>query len=230
MVIMGISNKRIRPLSLLPMIILFFMTICSIVAEADPIPIGGPYPKLAPPGYPDFLSGVIWTAILNYAVNLFFFQLFFSLVASKYGKDVGKIPASRKRFFALIFITVLAISLIGAIIDMVFLSGYDSTYGEYRLFYDRTNLLIAATLVSISIVLTGIFMMRIRLRPILIIAFGMMFVNFFFWLLILNFGETVALSGLFLSLVFVAFVEKYLFYWHRDVFSQPPDEIAVDET
>lgn len=214
---------RIGLFAVLPIIILFLFTSCAIVVNADPIPLPpSPWDQDTSFRSSDLLGGFIWTTVLNYAVNLLFFSLLFIIAVRKYGAGVAEISAKRMRFFGRLFIAVLIISVVGSLIDMIFLMGY-SPFGDYRLIFNSYNWSIAAVMIFLSIFAIGVLIMRIHLKPDIIIASAMAVINLIFWLMIWRFGEIVSFATLLLSLAFLAAPLSKLLYWHMKLHAKPTE-------
>jgi len=194
-----------------------------MVAAANPISLNPIGRGFMPFGYSDFLSGFTWTVVLNYLPNLFLFSMMFSLAVRLF-EEVAQVPVSRKAFFGCLFLTILVISVIGSLIDMTLLMEFVPAHGEYRLAFNLLNWSTAAVLIFISIVWSGILILKIRPKPIIGIAFGIALFNFIFWLLISVHGETVSILGILASIVLLIFPLKDLFYWHKEQLEIPAED------
>ena len=197
------------------------MVVCTLSVSADPI---------GPPQSPDTtfrltepFPGIAWLFFLNVLVNLFCFSALLLAFSRRYITSSGIVKTSGLRFLAALICAAIAISLIGAIVDFYLvtqprlINGFfeDRTEGIYRVVVlDVVNWIAALSVISLSVIASSLFFLRLRLPVALMIAAGFVIINLSFWILIGVFGEDVTFLTILFGALSTPIVVRGLLRWY----------------
>jgi hypothetical protein len=203
--------------------LLAIMVMCTLSVSADPIgPTQSPDTtfRLREP-----LPGIAWLFFLNVLINLFCFSALLLAFSRKYVSMSGIVKTSGLRFLAALICAAIVISLIGAVVDFYLvtqprlINGYfeDRTEGIYRVVVlDVVNWIAALSVIFLSVIASSWSFLRLRLPVSLMIAYGFVMINIYFWILIGVFGEDVTFLTILFSVLSTPIVVRGLVRWYSE--------------
>jgi len=199
-------------LSILLLSLVFGISIVSLSASANPMAMD-PFEMLS-----------VWAFMMlaaNFPVNLFWYLLALRIDAKRWGMKMGDLPRDTGTFGSLVLFAVFMVTLVGAVIDLIFIIPSYSYYGGVNM----VSVSIGMILIFASVLFASMTVLRMRIYPSLVAGTVLAAVNPLFWGFMRSFGWSqifLFIPVLFLILAAIAF--HFMASWH----SKTNEEIPAD--
>jgi hypothetical protein len=186
----------------------------------------------------DPFGGIAWLFLVNTLVNLLCYSGLLLAFSRRYVSVSGIVRTSGLRFLAALICAVIVISLIGAVVDFYLvtqprlISGQfeDRTEGIYRVVVlDAVNWTAALSVIFLSVVASSWSFLRLRLQVGLMIAYGFVMINIYFWILILVFGEDVTFLTILFASLSTPIVVRGLVRWYSEERALQNESILISQ-
>jgi hypothetical protein len=159
--------------------------------------------------------------LINFPINLLAYSALLLVLCSVWGRKLGEFPREPMGFIARVALIVLLITILGVVIDFLFLYSRETTY-VFR--YDLTKWLAASGAVGLSVYALSLLLLRMNIVAGTMPALAMTGLNLASWWLarqlvessysLCLFGPSVMAGAL--AAIPIAYLEK----WHKKAFEK----------
>lgn len=173
---------------------------------------------------------VVLTILLNLPINLLAVTVLIRISHLMKLNRVYKIGPHR--FLPLVLLTVLILTIIGAIIDFYVISSLNSQFNTNDLLYDPYLLLTGLILIELSFFFAVLLILKQTVLTSLVVGLGIMGLNFTSWLILSNLAANLLFIGMSLILLWILFgvTAWWLKGWYEREFHKHLGEKASSET
>ncbi|MEM4262497.1 MAG: ABC transporter substrate-binding protein [Thermoplasmata archaeon] len=158
-------------------LIIFTITLISGIALADPIVPGTYFPPFGSYGSP--VDAILLIVLANFLPNLFWLSLLFYLTEIGLRERTPNTPLSGRTALLSLFASALVITLLGALIDFLFV--YEKHYYFYEISGSIVKWILAVLLIAITVFLSCKYLLDMKPKGCVIVSAGFALMNPLFW-------------------------------------------------
>jgi len=165
----------------------------------------------------DDISGIAWLFFVNVLIDISLVSGAFLVSTRVFKGNLGTSNLSPKRFFAVFLLAILAVTVMGALIDFYIVTELTErdSMTVHVLHQDTTDWAISCTLIFGSVAISMLVIGVRALASALIGAIVTIF-NPVWWSLTMHFGEDVVFLSIFFSLLSGPILFGYAVTWHTN--------------